>query len=157
MPAAIFDLVYLQEQHLAGDCEPAALIDAGEPRSRRDASAYPLQRQAGLPRRAITIDLDNDTVGQAPISGPGYTITVVGNPTVQNTSVDGLHAAPDGDTSNYLAIQGGQTVTIHFDQLQSFASFLWGSPDDYNHISFFGRRFPFYSHRRGTLPGDIYA
>ena len=88
--------------------------------------------------KAATIDFESDTVGASPSGVPGL-YTTNGNATVQNTNVGGQYVAPVGDTSKYLAVQGGQTETFtsQIGGLKNI-SFLWGSIDSYNTVTFSG-------------------
>ena len=56
--------------------------------------------------------------------------------TVRNGSGSG-YAAPHGDTTDYLAVAGGQSATLNTPLLQSFSMYI-GSVDSYNHITFKG-------------------
>lgn len=53
-----------------------------------------------------------------------------------NGSVGGLYAAPSGDTSNYLTVAGGLSITITPGGTHNVFGLYWGSVDDYNSISF---------------------
>ena len=83
----------------------------------------------------VTFDLLG--VGTSP-SGVllGGTGSFSGTGTIQNGSTDGQYATPAGDTTNYLAIQGGQEIIITFGTVQSAFGFLLGSADAYNSFIF---------------------
>lgn len=59
-----------------------------------------------------------------------------------NASIDGITARPPGSIGNFLSVggSGGQsgpiTVTLSATPATYFG-FLWGSPDDYNHVDFY--------------------
>lgn len=82
---------------------------------------------------AISIDFNNDTPGSFPSNGNGYTVSGTG--TVQQGNSAGQYAAPDGDTTNFLNVRGGESITFTFDTPQTYLSFLWGSVDGYNGFS----------------------
>lgn len=92
----------------------------------------------GQTAKAVTIDFETDTVGSSP-NGVSGLYSTSGNGTVQNTNVGGQYVAPAGDTSKYLAVQGGQTETFtsQIGGLKNI-SFLWGSIDSYNTVTFSG-------------------
>ncbi|MGI4881000.1 MAG: Npun_F0296 family exosortase-dependent surface protein [Janthinobacterium lividum] len=47
------------------------------------------------------------------------------------------YAAPLGDTTQYLAVLGGQTATLDLKAPAKSLSFYWGSIDNYNTVSFY--------------------
>jgi hypothetical protein len=79
--------------------------------------------------------------------GTGYT-QIGNNLTFTNTTSSGLAqilnttssngAEPFGDTSNYLSVLGGGSVTVSVNKgFVNTVSFLWGSVDTYNSIKFY--------------------
>ncbi|HWI11676.1 MAG TPA: PEP-CTERM sorting domain-containing protein [Burkholderiaceae bacterium] len=63
-----------------------------------------------------------------------------GSFSIQSTSVPNLYLAPLGDSSTFLVVNPGFTATIDLHGVTSF-SFLWGSPDPSNAVSFNGGAF----------------
>ncbi len=66
----------------------------------------------------------------------GGTGSFSGNGTIQLGTTSGQYATPFGDTSRYLAIQGGQQEVIKFATVQNYFGFLLGSADTYNTFVF---------------------
>jgi len=50
---------------------------------------------------------------------------------------DGLYAEPYGDTTNYMAVLGGQSETIAYSGLKDSFGLYWGSVDTYNSLEFY--------------------
>ena len=63
-----------------------------------------------------------------------------GSFSIQSTSVPNVYLAPLGDTGTFLVVNPGFTATIDLHGVTSF-SFLWGSPDPSNAVSFNGGAF----------------
>jgi len=59
-----------------------------------------------------------------------------GSGSVVNGNLSGVYAAPAGDTSNYLTVGGGQSITITPGGTHNVFGLYWGSVDSYNSISF---------------------
>jgi hypothetical protein len=66
-----------------------------------------------------------------------FTSNVSGKAEILNTTVSGIGAEPFGDTTKYLDVLGGGSVTVTITGGASDLSFLWGSIDKYNTIQFF--------------------
>jgi hypothetical protein len=66
---------------------------------------------------------------------PGSTGSFSGTGTVRNGTTPAF-AMPAGDTTNYLAIEAGQSETISFGTVQNFFGFLLGSADTFNSFVF---------------------
>jgi len=59
-----------------------------------------------------------------------------------NASIDGITARPPGSIGNFLSVggSGGQSgpITVNLSASPAiYFGFLWGSPDDYNHVAFY--------------------
>lgn len=92
----------------------------------------------------VVFDFD----GGAPVAGYSYT----GGMIFAN-SVDGVAAAPAGDTTPFLAIQGGQTATFTFAHaIKSFSIYI-GSVDSYNSLQFTGPGYDSGVFSASVLPG----
>ena len=57
----------------------------------------------------------------------------------------GLYATPFGDSTNYMAVLGGQSETITFGSLASMFGLYWGSVDSYNSLTFYNGSTEVYS------------
>ena len=86
----------------------------------------------------------NVAAGDTVVTGTltGVTYTFVDGALFNNSSlISGVAARPVGSTGNYYSVghtgtqQGTGTVT--FSQGLSYFGFLWGSPDTYNHVTFY--------------------
>lgn len=89
-----------------------------------------------------------DFNGAAPT--PGYSYA---GGTIFTTSVKGVAAAPAGDTTPFLAIEGGQTATFTFaSALKSFSIYI-GSVDAYNSFRFAGPGYDSGTVSASVLPG----
>ena len=79
-----------------------------------------------------------DTVASGTLSGVTYTY-VDGALFNNSVLIAGVAARPVGSTDNYYSVgnKGTQqgTGTVTFSQGLSYFGFLWGSPDNYNHIT----------------------
>ena len=60
-----------------------------------------------------------------------------GNYQLVSGSVSNQYAAPFQDTTQYLAVLGGNTATLAISPALQALSFYWGSIDDFNTVSFF--------------------
>src|SRR5271165_3313770 len=69
--------------------------------------------------------------GGAQFSGGGIVMNNFGQ------GSDGLYATPFGDTTNYMAVLGGQTETITYSSPETRFGLYWGSVDTYNALSFY--------------------
>jgi hypothetical protein len=62
-----------------------------------------------------------------------------GGVVMENAGLDslGLYAEPLNDTTNYMAVLGGQSETVTYNKLQSQMGLYWGSIDSYNVLTLF--------------------
>jgi len=67
-------------------------------------------------------------------------VSPAGSFSIQSTSVPNVYLAPLGDSSTFLVVNPGFAATIDLHGVTSF-SFLWGSPDPSNAVSFNGGAF----------------
>jgi hypothetical protein len=73
-------------------------------------------------------------------SGTGIVVNNVVNHVLQGSA--GVYAAPPGDTTNYMAVLGGQSETLTFSSAKDIFGLLWGSIDTYNHLTFSNSHIP---------------
>ena len=89
-----------------------------------------------------------DFNGGAPAAGYSYT-----GGSIFASSVNGVAAAPAGDTTPFFAVQGGQTATFHFaKELKSFSIYI-GSVDSFNSLRFTGKNYDSGLFSASALPG----
>ena len=67
-------------------------------------------------------------------------VSPAGSFSIQSTSVPNVYLAPLGDSSTFLVVNPGFAATVDLHGVTSF-SFLWGSPDPSNAVSFNGGAF----------------
>lgn len=103
----------------------AAALAAAAPLSAMTIVASSNGPDAGPPAGQHVIDNFNTAAG---LSGQYHLVT-------GNSS--GVYAAPFGDTSQYLAVYGGETASLAIAPPTKAISFYWGSIDAYNTVSFF--------------------
>lgn len=60
-----------------------------------------------------------------------------GSYTLVSGSVSNQYAAPLGDTTQYLAVRGGETASLAISPAVKSLSFYWGSIDAYNTVKFY--------------------
>ncbi len=89
-----------------------------------------------------------DFNGAAPATGYSYT-----GGTIFAASVPGVAAAPAGDTTRFLAIEGGQTATFTFASAFKSVSIYIGSIDAYNSLRFTGPGYDSGIFSASVLPG----
>ncbi|UAJ09717.1 Npun_F0296 family exosortase-dependent surface protein [Glacieibacterium megasporae] len=89
-----------------------------------------------------------DFNGGAPATGYSYT-----GGTIFPTSVANVAAAPAGDETPFLAIQGGESATFTFAHaIKSFSIYI-GSVDSYNSLQFTGPGYDSGKFSASVLPG----
>ncbi len=80
---------------------------------------------------ASTTPFGTFTVDGATFSGDGIVMNNGGGGSL------GLYATPYGDASNYMAVLGGGSETIAYDQPRTSFGLYWGSVDNYNVLQFY--------------------
>ena len=69
--------------------------------------------------------------GGADFSGSGVVMNNGGQGSL------GLYATPFGDTTNYMAVLGGESEAIAYSSLMNSFGLYWGSVDSYNSLTFY--------------------
>ena len=110
-----------------------------------DGTGYP----AALDVPATGPANGNFSIGSATFAGTGLIVNNLGG------GSQGVYASPAFDTSNYMAVMGGQTENLSFSALQKSFGFYWGSIDTYNTISFYDGKTLVASYTGGTLPFTV--
>lgn len=99
---------------------------------------------APAPGEKVVFDFN----GGAPVPGNTYT-----GGQIFTSSVDGVAAAPSGDTTPFLAVLAGQTATFSFaTAVKSFSVYI-GSVDAYNSLQFTGPGYDSGVFSASVLPG----
>ena len=79
------------------------------------------------------------TSGPSPagtVSASGETITYAGGSGLYSGSQPNFTKSPFSNATNYLAAEPNGTMTISFSTSQTAFNLLWGSVDNYNHLTF---------------------
>ena len=80
---------------------------------------------------ALHANAATETFDGAPV------FTYTGTGTLESTSVAGFTKEPTGSTGNWLSLASGESETVSFGSGYAEVSFLWGSVDSYNTVSFY--------------------